>query len=187
MTVDGNSVLSCYGGATYGPCTDYASSATNAEGDTFTQCAGHGSPYHYHTAPTCLLQQMGPRSDGASPQVGWAADGFPIYGNRGPGGVLIKACGETGADATYCADSCGGYYGTDYADDFKYRYFLMGAENDFTTSPLSNLPGPEYFPFSPLCLLGCGATSIASTSGDRNPRIGDLLPACTGASIASAA
>jgi hypothetical protein len=55
MTVDGNSVLSCYGGATYGPCTDYASSATNAEGDTFTQCAGHGSPYHYHTAPTCLL------------------------------------------------------------------------------------------------------------------------------------
>ena len=101
--------------------------------------------------------------------------------------MLIKACGETGADATYCADSCGGYYGTDYADDFKYRYFLMGAENDFTTSPLSNLFGPEYFPFSPLCLLGCGATSIASTSGDRNPRIGDLLPACTGASIASAA
>ena len=181
ITLDGSSVLSCYGGATYGPCTDYASSANVAEGDTFTQCGGHGSPYHYHIAPVCLLQQMGPRADGASQQVGWAADGFPIYGNRGPGGVLVKRCGLAGADATYCMDQCGGLYSSNYGDDFVYRYFLVGEESDFTTSPYSKLPGAEFFPFSPLCLLGCGTASITSTSGDRNPTIGREMPACTAA------
>lgn len=181
ITLDGTSVLSCYGGTKYGACTDYASSANAVEGDTFTQCGGHGSPYHYHIAPVCLLQQMGPRTDGASQQVGWAADGFPIYGNRGPGGVLIKRCGAAGAHATYCMDQCGGLYSSAYDDDFTYRYFLAGEESDFTTSPYSKLPGSEYFPFSPLCLLGCGTVSITSTSGDRNPGIGRQLPACTNA------
>ena len=186
ILLDGTSVLSCYGGARYGPCTDYASSANAVEGDTFTQCGGHGSPYHYHIAPVCLLQQLGPRADGASPQVGWAADGFPIYGNRGPGGVLIKRCGQPGADATYCMDQCGGLYSSTYGDSFVYRYFLAGEESDLTTSPYSRLPGAEYFPFSPLCLLGCGSVSITSTSGDRTPRVGQQLPACTAAAGAGA-
>ena len=39
--------------------------------------------YHYHWAPACLLEQAkskNPTSDGHSPQIGWAYDGFPIYG-----------------------------------------------------------------------------------------------------------
>ena len=33
----------------------------------------------------------------ASPQIGWAHDGFPLMGPIGPDGALIKACGATGA------------------------------------------------------------------------------------------
>ncbi len=35
--------------------------------------------YHYHGLPTGLLADIGWRSDAASPLIGYAADGFPIY------------------------------------------------------------------------------------------------------------
>lgn len=35
--------------------------------------------YHYHGLPTLYLKQLGAESTKHSPQVGWAADGFPIY------------------------------------------------------------------------------------------------------------
>jgi len=39
--------------------------------------------YHYHGLPTMLLEQLGLSSDNHSPQIGWAADGFPIYARYG--------------------------------------------------------------------------------------------------------
>merc|ERR1712139_475878 len=108
---NGIAILSCYGGNKYGQCKDWATSAVNAEGDTFDYCGGHGNPYHYHVPPSCLLRQLGDQGDGRSPQVGWAYDGFPIYGPKGPGGKVMKMCGKTGADATYCTDKCGGQEG----------------------------------------------------------------------------
>ncbi len=35
--------------------------------------------YHYHGLPSMLLQQLGHAAEKHSPQIGWAADGFPIY------------------------------------------------------------------------------------------------------------
>jgi hypothetical protein len=35
--------------------------------------------YHYHGLPTYLLVELGIDKNSHSPQVGWAADGFPIY------------------------------------------------------------------------------------------------------------
>jgi hypothetical protein len=185
VTINGIEIRSCYGGTKYGICTDYDTSATNVEGDTFDYCGGHGNPYHYHQAPTCLINQIGDRTDGSSPHVGWAADGFPIYGNKGPGGVLIKACGADGADATYCADTCGGYYGSDYNDDFLYRYFMMGPDGDMETNPSSPTPGSEYFPFVLYCLVGCG--EVTATGTDRTPTIGKKMQACTDSSAAGTA
>ena len=112
---------------------------------------------------------MGQRSDLSSPQVAWAADGFPIYGNRGPGGVLMMACGDSAAHATYCVDACGGYYGSDWGDDFLYRYFLLGEDSILTSNPYHQL-GEEFFPFAPLCLLGCGSATVTGT--DRSPTVG---------------
>jgi hypothetical protein len=177
MTLNGVEVRSCYGGTAYGECSDWSSSAVLFESDTFEYCGGHGNPHHYHNAPVCLLEQMGLESDGSSPQVGWAADGFPLMGPRGPGGVFVKRCGETGADATYCVDECGGYYGAwNGNDDFLYRYFLMGDDAVVMDNPLSPTPTSDFFPHAPLCLVGCG--DVYADGNDRNPGIGREIDSC---------
>ena len=43
-----------------------------------------GSEYHYHAIGACLLK--GASTHAASPLVGYAIDGYPIYGPLGPGG-----------------------------------------------------------------------------------------------------
>ncbi|MDF1849481.1 MAG: YHYH protein [Verrucomicrobiales bacterium] len=43
---------------------------------------GHVQPngsYHYHGLPIGLMRRLGHREGEHSPQIGWAADGFPIY------------------------------------------------------------------------------------------------------------
>ncbi len=50
--------------------------------------------YHYHGLPTLLLTELGVNPDTHSPQIGWAADGFPIYalyGYRDPAGGYAHA------------------------------------------------------------------------------------------------
>ena len=49
--------------------------------------AGRGDDYHYHAAPTCMIEAMANRED--NPIIGWAYDGYPIYGDRNPDGSPI--------------------------------------------------------------------------------------------------
>ncbi|MEO9652262.1 MAG: YHYH protein [Roseobacter sp.] len=49
--------------------------------------AGRGDDYHYHAAPTCMIAQMANADDAAI--IGWAFDGFPIYGDANPDGSTI--------------------------------------------------------------------------------------------------
>lgn len=49
--------------------------------------AGRGDDYHYHAAPTCLMESM--KNKGPAAIVGWALDGYPIYGNDNPDGTPI--------------------------------------------------------------------------------------------------
>jgi len=54
------------------------------------QCGGHagrGNDYHYHVKPTCMIDQMENAGDDAI--IGWAFDGFPIYGDNNPDGTPI--------------------------------------------------------------------------------------------------
>ncbi|MEP3639862.1 MAG: YHYH protein [Paracoccaceae bacterium] len=93
--------------------------------------AGRGDDYHYHTKPVCMIEQMANAGDAAI--IGWAFDGFPIYGDSNPDGSVI-------ADGTL--DVCNGQ-----ADDtFGYRYHtsldapyivqcLMGEVPDFDRLP----------------------------------------------------
>ena len=97
-------------------------------------------------------------------------DGFPIFGPRGPGGVMMKQCTEPTSDPTFCVDQCGGYYG-DLGDGYLYRYYTMGAYNDgntcendlWYTHEVGQVQTCEkhaewqstYYPFTPLCLHGC--------------------------------
>lgn len=110
-----------------------------AQHDTFQtgqldDCGGHagrGDDYHYHIAPVCMIAQM----ENAGPEsiIGWAFDGYPIYGDLNPDGSEIP----DGA-----LDVCNGQ-----ADDvFGYRYHtsedapyivqcLMGVVADFDRLP----------------------------------------------------
>lgn len=169
--------------------TDYASSATALEGDTFDKCGCHSSSstsasYHCHIPPSCLLHQLGETTTEHSPQIGWAPDGFPIYGPRTVGGLKIKLCTEaSNTDSTYCMDSCNGLNMEIPAlDNFKYRYYFSGedfldgshasnplAADDSTgcnarrtdcINPLSTSP---YYPFTPMCYMGCCPSGVTCT------------------------
>ena len=93
--------------------------------------AGRGDDYHYHVAPTCMIEAMENAGDAAI--IGWAFDGFPIYGDANPDGTPI---------AEGVLDVCNGQ--TD--ETFGYRYHtspdapyivqcLMGEVPDFEDLP----------------------------------------------------
>ncbi|WP_022951113.1 YHYH protein [Leucothrix mucor] len=103
------------------PIYDYSSqgeldvSTYDAKHDTLVLgqldiCGGHsgrGDDYHYHVAPTCMIDAMKNKGDDAI--IGWGYDGYPLYGDKNPDGTEIAA----GA-----LDAC-----NSQADDqFGYRY-----------------------------------------------------------------
>jgi hypothetical protein len=66
------------------------------EASTFDVGPGHPAPggtYHYHEEPTSLINQVDPGNTGqhASPVIGYAADGYPIFG---PYGYVVNAQGQ---------------------------------------------------------------------------------------------
>ena len=151
-----------------GNCPQLDVADPEAEWISFDCCTGHSdydAAYHYHFPPSCLLAQANkaaPVSDGHSAQVGWAEDGFPIYGPLGPGGVEIRNCGTSGAHATYCQDECGGYEGElPGVDNYKYRYYITGKVGDLNTLPSTPMPDSEelYYPYTIRCYRGCTMSS----------------------------
>ncbi|MEP3279552.1 MAG: YHYH protein [Stappiaceae bacterium] len=93
--------------------------------------AGRGDDYHYHVKPTCMIDQMANAGDDAI--IGWAFDGYPIYGDKNPDGTVI---------AEGSLDICNGQPD----DTFGYRYHtsseapyivqcLMGEVADERTLP----------------------------------------------------
>ena len=69
--------------------------------------AGRGDDYHYHMKPKCMIEAMANKGDDAI--IGWAFDGFPIYGDNNPDGSPI---------AVGALDICNGQPD----DRFGYRY-----------------------------------------------------------------
>ncbi|MCK0118996.1 YHYH protein [Loktanella sp. F6476L] len=93
--------------------------------------AGRGDDYHYHVAPSCMIAQM--ENAGPDAIIGWAFDGYPIYGDSNPDGSAIIAGS---------LDVCNGQMD----DTFGYRYHtspdapyivqcLMGVVADFDRLP----------------------------------------------------
>lgn len=114
-------------------------------------CGGHsgrGDDYHYHVSPTCMIDTM--KNQASDVIIGWAYDGYPLYGNKNPDGSDIKQ-GEL--------DVCNGQ-----ADEtFGYRY---------QTSVTA--------PYIIQCLVGEVDTSklprVAPLSGDIQKIRADLKP-----------
>jgi hypothetical protein len=65
-------------------------------------CQGHperGGAYHYHSLTTCLEKMIA--GDSHSDLVGYAIDGFGIYGYRGEGGRLLTKADLDSMSRTY--------------------------------------------------------------------------------------
>jgi hypothetical protein len=57
------------------------------------RCCGHPSPfssYHYHKYPVCVNTPWADDGAAHSPLIGFAFDGFPVYGPYESAGVLAK-------------------------------------------------------------------------------------------------
>ena len=81
--------------------------------------------YRYSVPPSCLIEQLNHEDVNIthSPQIGWALDGFPIYGPKGIDGMTMVPC--SGNSSANCLDECNGYLGSiPDIDNFKYRYYV---------------------------------------------------------------
>lgn len=107
---------------------DWNESALSSSIDLGTDCNNaHVQPdgtYHYHGTPSAFVSDLG--IDGSTPvQLGYAADGFPIYykyGNKGGAVVELTSSyrlksGTRGGNGTTAPD--GSYDGT-YTQDYEY-------------------------------------------------------------------
>jgi len=66
------------------------------------RCCGHPSPmwqYHYHKYPVCVKSPWSDDGQGHSPIIGFAFDGFPVYGPYESAGVMAKDLKENPLNA----------------------------------------------------------------------------------------
>ena len=163
--------VSIYGGVVNDNCDLLDLEDEESEWISFDMCSGHAGPggdYHYHLPPSCLLNQLEGSSstsfsDGHSPQIGWAFDGFPVYGPLGRNGTVMDyiANGCDPLTEYYCLDSCGGLKAnlTDI-DNYQYRYYFTGNTSDLGSLPTSPKPSNNFYPFSMKCYVGCTMDSL---------------------------
>jgi len=84
--------------------------------------------YHYHGLPALLLKRLGASDSKHSPQVGWAADGFPIYARTGysdpknPASAVkvLKSSWRLKAGNRPGGDEPGGRHDGAFVQDYEY-------------------------------------------------------------------
>lgn len=108
--------------------------------------AGRGDDYHYHVKPNCMLEQMKNAGDDAI--IGWAFDGYPIFGDANPDGSAIA-----GGTLDVCNGQPDAIFGYRYHTSTNAPYIiqcLMGEVGDVhdlprvaPLSPKAGGPGQE--------------------------------------------
>ncbi len=96
--------------------------------DILDRCCGHPAPnnqYHYHKYPVCVKSPFVDAGDGPSPLIGFALDGFPLYGPYVAKGVMAKDDPEKPLDAFNMRhdDDRGWHY---HVTPGKYPYIIGG-------------------------------------------------------------
>ncbi|WP_415402470.1 YHYH protein [Tateyamaria sp. SN3-11] len=87
---------------------------------------GHVQPtgaYHYHGLPVGLMQQLGWSAQAASPLIGYAADGFPIYAltvEKDGAVVRMTSSYQLKSGMRSGGDAPGGAYDGAFKQDFQY-------------------------------------------------------------------
>jgi hypothetical protein len=131
--------------------------------------------YHYHGIPIGLVKQLG--GDGKMTQVGWAADGYPIYNEFGPQDAANPASATVKLRSSYRlktgerpggASGPGGAYDGSYTGDYE---FVPGSgdldEKNGRTGPTPEFPQGTYyyvltegFPYIPRLFKGTPDPSV---------------------------
>jgi hypothetical protein len=133
IAVNGVAIYNPWDGNYYNANTSTSSTgiwqqnANVVEAPTFDSGPGHANMqyvYHYHETPTALLTQLDPGNTGqhASPLIGFAADGFPIFG---PWGYVVNSQG-------YAVD---GTNGQPEVELMTSSYSLRSYTNNVRTDP----------------------------------------------------
>ncbi len=114
----GDGKIGCFNPGTpwrYDPMAPNANFGTD-EHNAHTQPDG---TYHYHGNPMALFKQSNPAA--ASPVIGFAADGFPIFGNYiNDGGTIRKAKSSYRLKSGARAGGPGGTHDGTFIDDWEY-------------------------------------------------------------------
>lgn len=113
----------------------------NARKDTILlgqldNCGGHagrGDDYHYHASPDCMINVMSNAAN--EPIIGWAYDGYPIYGNNNPDGSSIAD-----NDLGVCNGQVDDTFGYRYHTSSKPPYIIQCLIGEVDTHTLPRVP-----------------------------------------------
>jgi hypothetical protein len=114
-------------------------------------CCGHPSPdnrYHYHKYPICVNTPFVDKGDAHSEVIGFAFDGFPIYGPYEAAGVMAKDSTSNPLNAfNACYDKERGWHY--HVTPGKFPYIIGGFFGNVETSNLDHhgAPGGRRPPF----------------------------------------
>lgn len=142
--------------------------------------------YHYHGMPVDLIKMRETSPTAHSPLIGFAADGFPIYGPRGYKDPQSPAAGVITLTSGYQVKSGqrpsgpGGPYDGRYVQDYHYvtgQTSLDQCNNRFTKTP--DYPDGIYayfitetYPIIPRCLIGTPDSSFVNLRAGGNNNAG---------------
>lgn len=99
-------------------------------------CCGHPAPggvYHYHKYPSCVKSPFADNGKQHSPIIGFAFDGFPVYGPYESAGVMAK---DLKTDAGQTLDVCNGH-----EDDLRgYHYHVTPGRFPYIVGGYAGVP-----------------------------------------------
>lgn len=115
-----------------GGCTGPGGGDTKALGelDLCNGHAGRADDYHYHAAPVCLMNDQ-PANYWDTHPLGWALDGYGIFGYRNPDGSVAPRDG-----------TCGGNTATHPNAPAGYAYHVTDA-SPYVLSCFHGVPSPD--------------------------------------------
>jgi len=120
--------------------------------DQFGGHCGRADDYHYHAAPVHLQAQVG-----AGLPIGYALDGFPLYGLKEPDGATVTGLDELNGHY----DSAGKYH---YHSTLTYPYINGGMRGVVTVSNDQIVPQPKAWSVRPFTSPLNGATITGFTA-----------------------
>lgn len=146
--IDGPIGVAINGVPIFNPCTQGGNNCATT-GDTkaigqLDVCNGHAGradDYHYHAAPTCMMADQNTNYWNTHP-VGWALDGFAIFGFNDADGTTAERDANCGGNTKAVPNAPAGY---SYHVTNTYPYVL----NCLVGSPSPDLPNQssKYRPF----------------------------------------